>query len=162
MFMDTRGKINHVGRRQQIIDFSQLRYGNKTPTDVEGYLDFGNKATILFEMKLEGSPFPDGQRLALERLVDDIGSRKPALLIVADHAVYDIEQQIPAHVCLVREFRYRNKWYKGSSEYPMVKDLADAFLKKHGLVNEKRIAPPIEVLLDEDGKPKDDSWLEGL
>ena len=151
-----RGQINNIKRRQQIIDTSGLRYGNKTSTDLDGYIDFGNKLSVFFEIKLEGTPLEYGQRLALERLNNDVAKSKPSLLIIADHAIYDTDKPIPVDTCLVREYHSSGKWHKGNANCPMVKDLIDLFLKHNKMMNE------IKCNLDEDGKPRDDSWMKGL
>jgi len=38
-----RGKIEHRDRARQIRDFSNLRYGNITPTDIDGLIEYQNK-----------------------------------------------------------------------------------------------------------------------
>jgi len=154
-----RGQIKYKARRQQIVDFSGLRFGNKTSTDIDGYLDFGDKASIFTELKLEGTPVERGQELAFERIVDDVSKSKAAIFIIADHAIYDAEQEIPAHTCLVRKYRYKYKWYSGSAQFPMVIDIVNHFLRQHGLSNEVQ---NMAIELDEDGNPIDDSWMENL
>lgn len=46
-----RGIIRHRRRRLQVNDFSVLRYGRITPTDIDGFLDFGGRAFVFIELK---------------------------------------------------------------------------------------------------------------
>jgi hypothetical protein len=43
--------IQNVGRKQQINDFSELRFGNITPTDMDGCIECKDKAYIFIEIK---------------------------------------------------------------------------------------------------------------
>jgi len=105
-----RGEIVLRDRAKQLRDYSGLQFaGGITPTDVDGYLDFGNKVTVFVEFKYGDAPLPYGQRLALERLVDDVSMTKPAILIVAQHSHHPLED-IQAHRATVSSYRYKFKW----------------------------------------------------
>ena len=73
MFYDdaNRGVIQNRERARQIIDFSGLRYGNITPTDIDGCIEYQDKGVAFIEIKHRDSPMPKGQELALTRLVDN-------------------------------------------------------------------------------------------
>lgn len=102
--MSVRGVINHVNRAQQINDFSGIRFGNITPTDIDGLIEYHNKAWIIFEIKYKDAQLPYGQRLALERMVKDFtDAGKKAMAIVAEHYVDDTSKQVNAAECCVRE-----------------------------------------------------------
>jgi hypothetical protein len=77
---------NHEFARQ-LCDFGGLRYGSITPTDVDGYVEFGDRLFIFVEAKFVGGVMKRGQRLALERLVDAIHSppRRYAAAILVNH-----------------------------------------------------------------------------
>ena len=49
---------------RQIKDFSGLRFGKISPTDIDGFLDFGNSLFIFVEMKHGDARIPYGQKLA--------------------------------------------------------------------------------------------------
>ena len=66
-----RGKIQYRERAAQIRDFSKLRWGNITPTDIDAFIDFGNRVFVIIEAKLDGVELPRGQEIALERLCDN-------------------------------------------------------------------------------------------
>jgi len=60
-----------------------MRYGSITPTDVDGFIEYQDKAFVFFELKVAGQDVPLGQRLALERLCMAVD--KPAIAFVAEH-----------------------------------------------------------------------------
>jgi len=78
-----RGEIRNRERASQLINFSGLRYNRITPTDIDGFIDFGNKLFVVLEYKCGGAPVKDGQRLALERIAS--GSAVPCYVLVAEH-----------------------------------------------------------------------------
>lgn len=70
-----RGVIKHVERKMQLADFSGLRWGKITPTDLDGLLstihgmlDFGGQLFFAFELKTVGAHMPYGQRSHLGSL----------------------------------------------------------------------------------------------
>lgn len=129
--MEQRGKIINRARAGQIKDFSGLRYKNITPTDIDGLLDFANKVFIFFELKCEGTTLLTGQRLALERLTDNLEKAgKHSLTIVATHNT-DPDEDIGVATCRVVEWRYNQKWVKPKEKKYTVKQLIDLFLTKH-------------------------------
>ena len=104
-----RGLIRNREFAQQIRDFSGLRWGKITPTDIDMFVEFGGKLFVLAEGKHGSAHLPFGQRLAFERLVDalhDPPARISVGLIVAHDTTGDIDfAQLP-----VRAIRYRGKW----------------------------------------------------
>lgn len=110
-----RGVIQNIGRKQQINDFSELRFGNITPTDIDGVIEYKDKAYIFIEIKYMDKELPYGQRLFLERIVDDIAKTgKQAVAIVIEHDVHDVTQSVSVASCRVREAYYHTvkKWIK--------------------------------------------------
>lgn len=109
---DDRGKIRNRDHALQVKDFSGLRYGKITPTDIDLFLDFGNEIFIFAEAKYGDSILPLGQRLALERLVDacqEGGIRSYAFIV--SHRAQNGED-IDMRKAIVREYRYKGKWTK--------------------------------------------------
>lgn len=122
---DNRGSIQNRERRRQIIDFSNLRFKNITPTDCDGLIEYHGKAYVFFEIKYRDAPVPRGQLLALVRCVDDLHQAgKRALLIIAEHDVDNPNQDINAANCAVRIW-YDGKW-KRSAE--TLKELTERFV----------------------------------
>jgi len=106
-----RGKVFNRALAAQIRDFSGLRYNNITPTDIDAFMDFGDKLFIVIEVKLSGAEMPYGQRLALTRLVDACHSDngRKAIGIVCEHGnrTGDIDL---AH-CSVVSIYWDRKWH---------------------------------------------------
>lgn len=107
---EDRGKIHHREQATRIKDYSGLRYGKITPTDIDGFLDFNNNVFIFLEIKKGQSLPPYGQRLALERLCDACEkSGKSSLVLIASH---DADGDIDAANLPVVQIRHHGKWRK--------------------------------------------------
>ena len=46
-----RGAIMHAERAKQLNDFNGLQYGNITPTDIDGVIDYKDRAMVFLEIK---------------------------------------------------------------------------------------------------------------
>ena len=65
------GLIKFAKRNSQIIDFVGLnRRRGITPTDIDGFIDYGGNAFVYFDAKVEGVPVSVGQRRAYENIVN--------------------------------------------------------------------------------------------
>lgn len=125
-----RGVIERREYASQIRDFSGLRFGNITPTDIDGLIDFHGRAWVIFELKHAGAELPFGQRLALERQVDDLAaSGKSAIGFVAEHNDAP-PKDIDAAAAIVTEFRHNRRWkkYTGGKN---LKQAIDGFLESN-------------------------------
>lgn len=121
---DERGKIKNRNYANQVKDYSGLRYGNKTPTDIDGMLEYNNICYVFIETKFENASMPFGQKLALERLCDDMSKVKPTLLIISSHnSVDDIDMANTT----VTEYRYKGVW-KPTKQETITKELVDYFV----------------------------------
>lgn len=118
--MHERGEIHSPDRARQLRDFSGLRFGNITPTDIDGLIEYHDKAYILIETKLKGNQLEIGQRLALERITDTLGRVKRSICLIAEHEHYDVKENINVANSIIVEIRYNNKW-----QYP--KELITTF-----------------------------------
>lgn len=128
---ENRGAIQYRERAKQIIDFSGLRYGNITPTDIDGYIDFHNQLTILMEFKYGNAKLPYGQKLAYQRMIDDIeNSGKPAYLLVCSHNIENWQKDIPAAYTYVKGIYYKKNWYVGNG---MARDVINEIKYMHSL-----------------------------
>lgn len=123
-----RGIIRNRQFAAQLRLFEGLRWGNITPTDVDGLIDFGGEAFVFIETKHEGASLPLGQRLALEHLTDLInGTGTPCVTLVATHVS---DADIMVADCPVAEYRFRGQW--NIPPHPMtVREAIDGFRKKH-------------------------------
>lgn len=107
--LDTRGEILYRERARQINNFAGLRFGKITPTDIDGLIEFQDKAYIFIETKTEGAPFPYGQRLALERLCDDLQKVKPTLIVVGQHNT-PVDDDIDVSQAKAIMYRFEGEW----------------------------------------------------
>ena len=78
-----RGAVHTRGRALQERDFTGLRFGNITPTDIDGLIEYHNERYVIIEAKFGNNNMDFGQELALTRLCDDLG--KPSILVIAKH-----------------------------------------------------------------------------
>lgn len=114
--MFERGKIRNKANAQQIMDFSGLRFGNITPTDIDAFIEYKNKAMVLIESKYGESKLKGGQRLAFERLIDVIAKDRHAIGFVCSHTpeLVDTEGGVDLSRAVVTEYRHKNKWVKSN------------------------------------------------
>ena len=109
--MTERGVIRNARFAQQLRDFSGLRFERGiTPTDIDIFMEFGNKLYIICELKFGEVKVQGGQRMALERLADTVGETKECVLIFAKHNTPP-ESPIDAGNCEVVEYRWKRKWH---------------------------------------------------
>lgn len=117
--MVERGVIRERGFKNQVADMSGLRWGNITPTDLDAFLDFGDRLFVLIEGKFCGARIQEGQLKAIERLCDaaHCPPRRHSFAIIADHSAPD-SQDIDFASMTVRTIRQNRKW-----TFPMQKGL---------------------------------------
>ena len=106
------GLIN-CDRIKQVIVFDGLQYGSITPTDIDGCIEYKDKAVIFLEYKYVGNRMPDGQRLCLERLADDVQmSGREAVVMLCEHEISDVNEPVDAETSGVVSMYYCGKWHK--------------------------------------------------
>jgi len=129
--MEQRGEIVNRKRAQQIRDFSGLLYKDKiTPTDLDGFIDFGDKVFVFFELKLAGISLTYGQRLALERLNKSaLKAGKQVLTVIAEHNTSS-DEDIDVANCIVVETIQHQGWEKANRGYT-VRKVVNMFLQKY-------------------------------
>ena len=123
-----RGKINNPKRKQQILSFEDLRFGNITPTDIDGVIEYKNKKYIFFEVKYGKAKLPSGQKLAIERLVKDINENKKAIAIILEHNIHNPNNVVNVSTCLVREL-YNGKIWRPPKYNIKLKELINKFIQ---------------------------------
>jgi hypothetical protein len=105
-----RGKIRNRDLALKERDFSGLRWGKITPTDIDGFVEFGNTLFVFVEGKFGQSAMPYGQRLALERLCDachNESSKKYSIAFVVSHDGADVFDYARGPVL---QYRWRGQW----------------------------------------------------
>lgn len=126
-----KSKIRNPKRMRQLIDFEGLELDNERmyPTDIDGLIEYRNSEYIILEVKHENARVPYGQRLALQRMVDDFTKAgKRAIAIVCEHHVSDTNKAIDAAMCAVREMYYGGEHRWRPPDNPMnVRQAVDSF-----------------------------------
>lgn len=123
-----RGATTYKERAKQGRDFTGLRYGNITPTDIDALIEYKNEAYVFIEAKSNGAEMSFGQKLALERLCDDLQRIKPTLLVLVTHNTPS-NQEIDFAQAKVSKYRYKGRWAIPQN-VPTAKELIDSFLKQ--------------------------------
>lgn len=99
--------------------------------DIDGLIEYHNKCYVIYEAKhVDAPPMSEGQKLALERLCDDLQKVKPTLLIICEH---DTPSDTPIDFasCTIKQYRYGGNW-----RYPTkpvnAKRMSDKFIERYG------------------------------
>lgn len=136
--MDSR--INNPQRMKQLIDFQGLAVDEYIyPTDIDGLIEYKDSEYIIFEVKYGDAEVPFGQKLALQRMVDDFTKTgKQAVVLVCEHTVRNPEKPVVAAWCKVREIYYggEKQWRKPIKDIT-VREAVDDFQKYSRLAIEK-------------------------
>ena len=108
-----RGIYGNPQRGRQLLRFDGMRFLDTiTPTDIDGLIDVRGQVLVLFEAKMAGKDVPHGQRVALERMVQDARrAGKHAVALVVEHSITDPAQDIILKDLSVRE-AYRTETLK--------------------------------------------------
>lgn len=132
-------RINNPRRAKQLIDFKGLEIdGYIYPTDLDGLIEYKDSEYILFEIKHGSAEVPLGQKLALQRMVDDFTKvGKQAVVFVCEHNVHDPDKTVVAAWCKVREIYYgkEKEWRQPIAEIT-VREAVDMFQKHSRLVEQ--------------------------
>ena len=128
--LNERGSINNRKRAEQQIDYKGLLYGNITPTDIDGLIKYHNKGYVILEAKLKETLLLKSQRLALERMTDDLSKTgKSTICIIVRHEIDDPKQDIDATKTTVREYRWLGEWHF-PKDICNTKDMIDWFIQR--------------------------------
>lgn len=129
--MAERGHFRNKEAARTLRNFSGMRWGKVTPTDIDGFVEFGDKAFVVVEAKYKDSPIPYGQGLALERLCDAISEPRKTLLVICSHDAA-VGQEIDLATCQVTRYKSQGRWRDGPTGLT-VKALIDKFRKHCGI-----------------------------
>ena len=127
----------------QVLSFEGMDYDNGIhPTDIDGVIEYGDKAYVLFEVKHDGVDLRYAQKLYLERTVSDYAkSGKRVLAIVADHHGSDPKEKVLLKDCIVREVLYaespKKKWQPPRTKTTCLQ-MTDWFLGEVGDTHAKK------------------------
>jgi hypothetical protein len=104
----TRGKLRNPEFRYQEIDYSGLRIGKCTPSDIDFMMEFNNKLFIAGELKYGTAQMQYGQETLLTRMAD--GHKIPFFILLVHHTTPATEA-IDAGNCKVSMY-YSNQTHK--------------------------------------------------
>ena len=111
-----RGEIKYRDRAKQLRDFSGLQFGNITPTDIDGYLEFKDLLYVWIEAKSAGCKMPYGQKLALARMcrvidgtTNENGQIRTAVVIVVEHDT-PVDEDVNYAQTSVSTMLYGGEW----------------------------------------------------
>ncbi len=108
--MPDRGKVYNRALATQARDYSGLNWGKITPTDIDLFIDFGDRQYIFGELKTQGAEMPYGQQLALERLCNACNKAgKKAFVVVATHNT-PLDEDIDAENAVIERYFHEGKW----------------------------------------------------
>jgi hypothetical protein len=133
-----RGIIRKRDAARQIRDFSGMRFGTITPTDIDGLIEYHGKAYVIIETKFGDTDVPIGQFKALERMCDDLQKVKPTLFIIARHNCPP-EQDIDFSKCIVEKYRWRGEWVVIKNKTQAIwttRQVVLIFLKNQGYIEQ--------------------------
>lgn len=105
--------IKHPHRASQVLDFGGMLEPPYAPTDIDGLIEWKDKAYIIIECKYKQKEMSKGQQIAIERMINDfVKAGKRALAIVVEHDEDNIERSVMVADQLVRQvyFDTQRKW----------------------------------------------------
>lgn len=129
--MYERGAIRNKKQAEQLRDFTNLKFGNITPTDIDGYIDYRGKCQIFMEAKYGGAELPNGQKRAIEVIVNS--STIPAVAFVVSHYT---DGMIDMGNCEIKKYYFEGEW-RTTDKYKTLRQAVEAFLIKYGGYHEK-------------------------
>ena len=137
------GKIRNEQYVSRKRDFSGLRYGPCTPTDIDALLELDDEVFIFIEAKYKDTTMSKGQRLALERMTDAIAhDGRHAIALVVSHGDEDVIDYAQLPVRMMRESH--GSWIKPVG-CVTTRDACDAFISQHRDRNRRSRPTPTKV-----------------
>jgi translation initiation factor RLI1 len=108
-----------------------MEIGNCHPTDIDAMVEWKNDGYVFFEVKYRDAPFPTGQRLAMERLVNDVTHNgKYVIAMVVEHSESDPEVNIVLSDCILREFYTKKDGWRYVDNTMSARDAMDLAIRR--------------------------------
>lgn len=115
-----------------------------SPTDVDALIEIGDRGYIVVELKRPNAKFPTGQRLALERMVNDfIAVGKKAVLLLAENYAEDPEEDVIVANCKIIK-QYNGTWIPPRHE--TVKDIVEEWLRDGGKIEREESMNSVNLI----------------
>lgn len=127
--MVERGQIRNRTLAQKIRDFSGLRYGKITPSDIDAAMEFNGRLFIFIEGKRSGAQLPLGQRLMFERITDalDCPPVRVCTTVIVDHE--DAEGvDVDYATATVRAYRWLRRWQNPKGDKRTLREFVDRMI----------------------------------
>ena len=124
-----RGKIRNKVYALQVNDFSGLKFeGGITPTDIDGLIEYHNQGYIFIETKYKDAEILHGQKLAFQRLCDNLNRTKPTIFLIASHET-KTEDDIDVAGAIVTELRWMERWVVYKVKKTTVREFIERFMR---------------------------------
>ena len=130
-----RGEIVHRGRSQQIVSWRGIRYGQITPSDIDGIyltrgvIEYQSKAWVFFEFKhKDAPPIQTGQLRMFNEMCAQL--ERPALYLICEHDVSDASADIIAAESIVVSCRTKNNEWRQPTNPTTAKQASDQWIAK--------------------------------
>lgn len=107
--MTERGRIRNPELALVERDFSGLRWGAITPTDIDGFVEFSDRLYMFIEGKYGDSKLKGGQAIALNRLCDAIHDPEKGRYAVLFVVAHDGSQRFDYSGAYVTQYRWNGK-----------------------------------------------------
>ncbi len=134
---DERGKIINKDRANQHNDYSNLKFGKCTPTDIDGLLELGDELYIFIEAKMEGMKMGRGQQMAFERVTQRIqAGGADCYLFVAHHNVGDPENDVDVGNLPLTLYYHKGAWRRPDKQITVC-DAATQLIEKKPKLKKK-------------------------
>jgi len=111
---EERGKYYSKDRLKQIISFEGIKRLNRniTPTDIDALIDYNGNAFIFNETKYKDAPFHEGQRMAIENVINGLcRNGSDACCFYSIHEI-PINEIVILKNCIVLEIYHNGCWHK--------------------------------------------------
>jgi hypothetical protein len=93
----------------QLVSFAGMKWGSISPTDIDGFVEFGGKLFVFIEAKHGDSEMDTGQRLAYERLCDAC-HRPPYRYAAVLQASHSTSNDVVLGDQRVVKYRWNGSW----------------------------------------------------
>lgn len=128
-----RGVYQNEDRGRQLLRFDGMQWGAITPTDIDGLIEYRNHLWIMYEAKLEGKDVPQGQRLALERFIQNAYcAHRRGIAMIVEHSVKDTDKDVYLKDCKVRELiTTDNQVWRPPKFETTAKEITDSYIREY-------------------------------
>ena len=105
-----------------------MQDGLVSPTDIDFCFEVGNQFLLIGDCKKDDAPFPTGQRLVIERIVDNWrATRKISVGVISTHSTSP-EQSVVLANTVVTKMYYNGEWKETFMVFDnFVKKIAERF-----------------------------------